>query len=99
MGSVLAYRLSHLGYWSGSLMANVANCISLAELTSLDRIPGPIAQKFPVSNPAWGFVTDLEEPLPTIHGMLSPHYLAGAVVSPESSYLEPTLGQIWPRIG
>lgn len=75
-----------------------------------DRVPigaleqglGPpymISGRFPTPPTAFAFLTGvdalLEDPI-VIEGISN--ILAGAV-APEAGYLEPTTGQIWPRIG
>jgi hypothetical protein len=56
------------------------------------------ANRFPVPPSAFGFLTDGETLAYSIQGLHDPYLVAGAL-SPYSSYLEPTTGQIWPRIG
>jgi hypothetical protein len=77
-------------------MATIANCISPTELTSVDRVPLPISQRFPVPNQALGFCAIVGDAI-AIPVSGPTYYFAGVVVSPESNYLEPTTGQIWPR--
>lgn len=58
----------------------------------------PVANRFPTPASAIAFLTDEpDEELQPVAGT-SPYFINGAL-SPESDYLEPTLGQIWPRIG
>lgn len=78
-------------------MATIANLSFPEEVTSIDTTPLPITSRFPVPPTAWGFMTDGETEL-IVEGLTAPYYLMGAVAA-EGSYLEPTRGQIWPRIG
>lgn len=57
------------------------------------RLSEPIGNSFPVPPTAWGWLITPEVDL-AYDGVLA--VLAGAVY-PESLYLEPTIGQIWPR--
>lgn len=58
----------------------------------------PIANRFPAPASAIAFLTDEpDEEFEPVAGT-APYFINGALV-PESSFLEPTLGQIWPRIG
>jgi hypothetical protein len=58
--------------------------------------------RFPTPPSAFGFLTmifDLEGNLPyQFDGLEPPYNIIGALL-PEGQYLEPTIGQIWPRIG
>lgn len=59
---------------------------------------GPIAQRFKVPPSAFAFLGhDIDITLTIIPGVIG-NVVVGAVY-PESNYLEPTIGQIWPRIG
>ena len=77
-------------------MAIVGSCIeSHPAFVSVDRIPAPIAQRFPVPLVARGFCIDVENLILSFEG---PTYsITGATVNPESNYMEITTGQIWPR--
>lgn len=62
------------------------------------------AGRFPVPSAALGFLTSVADPegdppyrVP-LPGLMPPYYIASALVV-EGPYLEPTTGQIWPRIG
>lgn len=66
------------------------------EMTALDRVEGLVrANRFPVPPVAWGFLTDVETDMAFSH-VQAPYTIYGALF-PESPYLEPTIGQIWPR--
>lgn len=63
------------------------------------------ASRFPVPPAALGFLTDITDeagdpiyPLGVTIGLQPPYYVNGAV-NPPGNYLEPTTGQIWPRVG
>jgi hypothetical protein len=45
---------------------------------------------------ALGFATEVEEAVSLLNRIGSPYYVNGAF-SVEGQYLEPTIGQIWPR--
>lgn len=63
--------------------------------------PHVIANRFPTPPTAIAFLTDVdafEESPIVFDGLGPPYYLNGVLVS-EGDYLEPTIGQIWPRIG
>jgi hypothetical protein len=80
-------------------MALIAGCSQpYPDLTSVDAVPIPITNRFPVPVVAWGFGVDIEDALGPIQGLTPPYAIAGAV-NPEALYLEPNIGQIWPRIG
>jgi hypothetical protein len=75
--------------------------IDVAPITSVSGASAPVANRFPVAPSAFAFLTGvdslLDEPI-VISGLMSPYFIVGAVY-PQSDYLEPTLGQIWPRTG
>lgn len=79
-------------------MATIANLSFPGEVASVDVVSPPITARFPVPPTAWGFMTDVLEAVGDIEGLSTPYYMMGAVAA-EGSYLEPTRGQIWPRIG
>jgi hypothetical protein len=58
--------------------------------------------RFPTPPSAFGFLTMIFDPegdLPyRFDGLGPPYNIIGALL-PEGQYLEPTIGQIWPRIG
>lgn len=78
-------------------MVVITDLVCPTEFTGVDAFSAPVAARFPVPSLSWGFCIDLglEFPLMTVG---SPYYIMNAV-SPEGDYLEPTTGQIWPRIG
>lgn len=57
-----------------------------------------IAGRFPTPPSAFGFLTPVYEWELLLDG-LSPPYVYTSALSPEATHLEPTIGQIWPRIG
>lgn len=62
-------------------------------------VTGQIASRFPVPPSALGFANDIELDLAFDRVASISQiglFLSGALV-PESAYLEPTTGQIWPR--
>lgn len=69
----------------------------------LDGLSAPyiVTNRFPVPPTALAFLTDVDAFLenPFAYDALSPPYLLTGALYPESDYLEPTTGQIWPRIG
>lgn len=61
---------------------------------------GAISNRFPTPPSAVGFLTlDPDEELDHIHIGATPPYVIFGALAPRSDFLEPTLGQIWPRIG
>jgi len=74
----------------------------LVELFVMEIIEGvvgvPITNRFPTPPIAWGFLTDDPEDEFVFDGLGPPYDIRGALF-PESPFLEPTIGQIWPRIG
>jgi hypothetical protein len=75
-------------------MALIANAkTSPAVVTTVPTISAPIAGSFPVPPVSWANMTDIDEEM-TLDTASLP--ISGAVF-PESKYLEPTIGQIWPR--
>jgi len=81
-------------------MATIAACSQPVEITTVPSVLGTIRNNvFPTPPISWGVLTDLDiDPVYSVTGLTAPYYLIGAVY-PESPYLEPTIGQIWPRIG
>lgn len=63
-----------------------------------DSTPAPIGGRFPTPPSAFAFLTDveLENELSIYDGLMAPYVYIGAL-SPEGKFLEPTIGQIWPR--
>lgn len=60
-----------------------------------------LTNRFPTPPIAWGFcgVPESEEDIWVIDGLDVPYLIMGGPLHPEGAYVEPTLGQIWPRIG
>lgn len=77
-------------------MALIATLVSPFELTSVEGVLSPIAQRFPVPARAVGFCVNVDTGWTLDEGVTS---TVASAVLPENEYLEPTLGQIWPRIG
>lgn len=63
------------------------------ETTDAEGVTAILASRFPTPPSAFGFLLDLDVDL-DFNGVTA--YIPGAVY-PESIYLEPTTGQIWPR--
>jgi len=62
-----------------------------------DGVNGTIRTNiFPTPPVAWGFLTDVLDAVGPIVGLSGRYFIIGAVY-PESPYLEPNVGQIWPR--
>jgi hypothetical protein len=87
-------------------MAIIANCRQPdSDYILVDRITALAPNRFPVPNSARGFCIepsnyDTEESAvayPIIAVKTPPAFHQGVLVSPETEYLEPTTGQIWPR--
>ena len=80
-------------------MAIIANVVSPVEPAVINVVI-PRFAAFPVVPSAGGFCVDLEDgvEVPLVKLATPPLSLQG-VLAAESPYLEPTLGQIWPRIG
>jgi hypothetical protein len=53
--------------------------------------------RFPTPPIAWGFLTEVIDAW-QVEGVEAP-YLVGGALTPGGTYLEPNIGQIWPRIG
>lgn len=81
-------------------MATVATLKDTSTVVGIkEKIPSPIAQRFPVPTQAVGALRISDVPYGKNGGAIaSGGALFGALVV-EGSYMEPTLGQIWPRIG
>lgn len=62
-------------------------------ITDVDGITANLITRFPTPPSAFGFLTDVDFGM-DLRGITK--VIAGAVF-PESLYLEPTTGQIWPR--
>jgi hypothetical protein len=79
-------------------MATVADLGTPYSGVAPDGLGNPITNRFPTPPSAVGFLTDVEgeeEPAWVISGGIA-SYLGGALAQ-EGPYLEPTIGQIWPR--
>lgn len=72
-----------------------------ADFPGVDRVSASRPQVLPLPAVVWGTANDMlldmyiEE---GIEGIEPPYYIMGAL-GPGGGYLEPTIGQIWPRIG
>lgn len=64
------------------------------ELTEQTSIGQTISARFPVPPTAAGFITDVPDEDRRMSGVAM---AIGSALSPAGSYLEPTIGQIWPR--
>jgi len=64
------------------------------ELTEQPLISEFVPNRFPVPPTAAGFITDVEDETRKMTGVTQTIVSA---LSPAGSYLEPTIGQIWPR--
>ena len=60
-----------------------------------DGVSAVVPSRFPVPPSAGGFLLDVDEEMMQ-YGVEAPYFITGAMY-PESGYLEPTTGQIWPR--
>lgn len=79
-------------------MATIANLTQVeADYTVVESVPTPIVQALPLPAIIWGQLFDMELDMPVV-GLEPPYYIMGALHS-GGDHLEPTLGQIWPRIG
>ena len=77
-------------------MAIISTVTSQFELSSVS-IAFPRFAAFSTTPSAAGFCLDVEDAVEfPIVKLTSPSVISGAL-SPESSYLESTIGQIWPR--
>jgi hypothetical protein len=76
-------------------MTTFGTLISPLEITSVEGISAPIAQRFPVPKAAWGYCVNTDAEW-VIEGLGSPYYVSGSLTA-EGNYLETTIGQIWPR--
>jgi len=66
------------------------------EATSIDVVTGTnFSQRFPTPPVVGAFLVDVENEM-AFDGIGAPYIYIG-VLYPESPYLEPTIGQIWPR--
>lgn len=77
-------------------MAVVGACFQPTDYVSVDSVPLPISNRFPVSATAVGFCEEVENALGPIQGLPANFYFAGAFTV-EGKYTEPITGQIWPR--
>lgn len=76
-----------------------AGLIDLYVMTAVDSVFGTIfANRFPTPPIAWGFLTDDPDEEFAFDRLGPPYDIRGALF-PETNYLEPRIGQIWPRIG
>jgi hypothetical protein len=69
------------------------------EMTLPNCISSVMSQRFPVPSIAWGFLAAVENSsvFPQWAFTRGPPYFLGSALTPEASYLEPKIGQIWPR--
>jgi hypothetical protein len=66
------------------------------EMVSTDVVAGGnFTNRFPTPPTVGSFLVDVENEMP-FDGIMAPYVYIG-VLYPESPYLEPTIGQIWPR--
>lgn len=88
-------------------MAVIANLEGVGPIAAIDaKIDSNILHsRFPVPPFSLGFFTDIfvinEAAIdnPIAFDSLGPPYIIYGALNPESDFLEPTRGQIWPRIG
>ena len=80
-------------------MPNVANAKSLPEFLSADKtaVPLPSAQALPVPPLSYGNVQMANAVV--ANNKLGATQFVPTAFGIEGTYSEPTLGQIWPRIG
>lgn len=71
--------------------------VLIPDIGSEHRITGIASDSFPTPPSSFGWLGDVNFDI-TLYGLEAPYILTNAV-APESTHLEPTLGQIWPRIG
>lgn len=79
----------------------VGNLVDPYEFVAVDLAGAPISNRFPTPPIAWGFLTDVDFEMITHESWGDPlpgGYISGAL-APAGLFLEPTIGQIWPRIG
>lgn len=78
----------------------VGPLIDTYPITSVEGFTQIVSNRFPVPPSAAAFLTGVDEEgdLIVVAGLTSPYLLTGALF-PGSIFLEPTLGQIWPRTG
>lgn len=75
----------------------VGALVDVELVASPDGVTGTLTNRFPVPPTAGGFCVDVDTGL-DVSGLDGAHIIVGALL-PEGDYLEPTIGQIWPRIG
>lgn len=79
----------------------VGDLIDVAVLGEPDGVVSTVTNRFPTPPSALAFLTDPFFELDTslaLDKVNANGVIAGAL-TPESSYLEPNIGQIWPRTG
>jgi hypothetical protein len=66
-------------------------------------VPPVLGNRFPTPPAAFAFLVDplveLDPPVPMTYDAIGPPYVIVGALSPAGPYLEPTIGQIWPRTG
>lgn len=78
-------------------MATIASVSSPVESFAINPVASAlISGRFSIPPSALGFITEGESVLGLKLGLQTPYVIQGAL-DPESPYLEPTIGQIWPR--
>lgn len=78
-------------------MATIATCAFPMSVDVVEHTPLPTPGHFFFPPVAFSFLTNVDDAWATDR-VMSPYLLTGALL-PEGAYLEPTIGQIWPRIG
>ena len=75
--------------------------VDVGDVVSVEAFTSTVTNRFPVPPAAAAFLTDVDalvdEPLRFDH-LMTPYVIYSAL-TPVSMYLEPTIGQIWPRTG
>jgi hypothetical protein len=74
-------------------MATFGNGVSIHTVTDPIGVSVPVQGRFPLPAIAWGYCVGLENALLTPVGVIP----IPSALNPESPYLEPKIGQIWPR--
>lgn len=79
-------------------MATLADLIELGVVTGTEGIVEYRMGAFETPPISWGTLIDPEDDVSSVDGLEPPYFIVNAFGT-EGLYVEPTKGQIWPRIG
>lgn len=60
-------------------------------------LPSLVVNRWPIPVTAWGFMNEVPDTVEIPSKRIASPYLFMGGLVPEGQYMEPTVGQIWPR--